>query len=173
MRTPSRRPSRGVPAPKAKPEPPQSPRERMREAVKAVVDQKAAERDTVRRLSVAARAKAERRTRTRYWQAVALFLVFVVCLVIAIPAWRQPFPALSPEATERNARQAIVFAATLVEHYAEANGAPPAHLKGLGVELPGIYYSRVENSWYLSMHVGNRAITFTRGDNPAEFLATQ
>lgn len=156
-----------MPGPSA---PAPSPRERLRNAVQAVVDQKAAEKQTTRRVSAAERARQLRRPLRRRWQAAALFLVFVISVIVAIPRWRTPFQPPAGAAAQHNARRAIVFAAHLVDQYVKTRGQPPANLAELRVELPGMEYTRVENSWRLSMAVEGRTITFVAGDDPTQFL---
>lgn len=169
MTTPPRKtPYRATSAVSRPPEP--SKREQMREAVRAVVDQQAAERRDTRAQDTANRQRAERRPKKLKFVAFLLVLALVGAGIPALAMWRQPFPQPTGNEANRHARQGLVFAARLVEQYRADRGVPPASLSELGLQLPGVAYRRVADTWELSTASGNRAITLRSTDDTTRFL---
>ena len=101
------------------------------------------------------------------------FLLVLALLGAGIPAiamWRRPFPQPSGSEADRHARQGLVFAARLVEQHRADRGAPPASLSELGLQLPGVAYRRVADTWELSTASENRVITLRSTDDTTRFL---
>lgn len=123
---------------------------------------------------VSAQARAERLRRERRKRLLSLLLIpaavaFGISLWVAIPRWRHPFQPPTGAAAERDARQAIAFAARLVEHYRAVNGRPPTSLPEAGAALPGIRYRLVGTSYELSVTVDGRELVFLGGSDLNSF----
>ena len=144
----------------------------MRDAVKAVVDQKAAEREETKARSQADRAKAARKPYRLRIVAALLGVALLVTVWLSIPLWQHPFDEPTGAVADHHARQALVFAAGLVRQYSAAHGAPPERLSDLNVQLPGMTYVHAGPSWSLTLPSNGRPITFNNGDDPTAFLGT-
>ena len=150
------------------PEP--SKREQMRDAVRAVVDQKAAERRDTTAQDVANRQRAERKPKKLKIVAFLLVLALLGAGIPALAMWRHPFPQPTGSEADRHARQGLVFAARLVEQHRADRGVPPASLSELGLQLPGVAYRRVADTWELSTASEDRVITLRSTDDTTSFL---
>lgn len=166
----NKRPS---PPPRPNPlDPPPSNREKMKDALQQMMQQRAEEKASNRADVVAAKQKHKRRNRVRYIQAALVLVVLVVTVVLTLPAWRQPFNVPTGPAAERHAREAVVFAASLVDAYERRTGRLPGNTSQLGVNLPGIIYmTSGESSYVISVRVEGKDLTFRKGDDKARFLA--
>ncbi len=158
--------------------PPQAPsgpepsnRDKMKDAVQQLLQQKAEEQATTRADVAITKERSQRRARTRYLQAFALLVLLVIAVVFAIPQWRHPFAPPGGAQAEHDARQALVFAANLVDNYEHQTGRLPGNFSQLGVSLPGIAYLRTADSWVLSIRANGRDFAIQKGDDKAAFLA--
>jgi hypothetical protein len=138
--------------------------------VKAVVDEKAAERKAAKTQTAAAKARSARKPLRLRLVAGLLAVVLAVALVASIPLWRHPFAEPSGAQADRNARQALVFAAGLVDRWTATHGKPPEQLTDVGVKIPGMTLVRTDDGWSLTLPSNGRPITFHRGDDPTAFL---
>lgn len=162
-----------------RPSPPPSPsspepsnREKMKDAVHELMSQVAEKKAQTQADVVEEKQRGTRRQRTRYVQAAVLFVVLVASIVFMLPRWRQPFEPPSGAAAEHDARQAVVFASTLVDRYEARSGRLPGSFNQVGVAIPGLTYTVTGSSYVLSMNVEGRDIVFHKGDDIAHFLSS-
>lgn len=159
------------PPPPPGPEP--SNRDKMKDAVHQLLQQKADEKAHTQADVVQEKERNKGKRRMRWVQLLALLGVLVVSVVISIPQWRQPFVPPDGAEAEQHARRAIVFAANLLDIYEKRSGRLPGAFSQVGVTLPGVSYLRTGDSYILSARANERDLTFTKGDDPARFLAGQ
>lgn len=143
----------------------------MRDAVSALMQQVAEQKEESRAEVVAGRERKARTKTIRIAQAALAGLALVVSLLLVIPRWQRPFAAPTGAEAEVSARRGIVFAAQLVEQHIRRNRQLPMSLSDLGVSLPGISYQRIDSSYVISTIVEGKTFALRRGDDLARFLA--
>jgi hypothetical protein len=156
------------PSPPPAPEP--SNRDKMKDAVHQLLQQKAEEKASTRADEVQQKQRGKQKMRNRLLQVAALFVVLIICIVVSMPAWKQPFDPPEGQRAEQDARRAIVFAARLVDSYESRTGRLPSTFSQVGVSLPGISYMRTGDSYLLSTRANDRDLAFRKGDDAAAFL---
>ena len=152
-------------------QPPQSNRDKMKDAVNQLMQQVKDDKAQTRADRARLEALKRRKQRTRVLQAVLLFLGLVASSIYGYQLWKQPFEAPSGDQAIHDARKTLVFTAGLINFYQRKTGQPPAHLSQLGVTLPSMTYQRSGDSWLLSISVEGRPLTLHKDDDPARFLA--
>ena len=151
--------------------PPPGNREKMRDAVQALVQKVADDKAQTRADKVREVERKRHKQRNRYLQAALLLVLLILSSMYGLRRWRQPFTAPTGADAERDARKTLVFAATLLDRYQSRTGQAPGSLALIGVALPGVIYQPMRGTWVLSMRVEGRSIDFHKGDDPARFLS--
>ena len=141
----------------------------MQDAVAKVMQKVADDKAKASAHAQAERLKRRRRKRLGQLLVILAAVAFGISLRAAIPRWRHPLQPPTGVAAERDARQAIAFAASLVEHYRTVNGHPPPSLQVAGAALPGVGYRVVGAGYELSVTVDGRPLVFHSGNAPASF----
>jgi hypothetical protein len=141
----------------------------MQDAVAKVMQKVADDKAKASAQARAERLKRERRKRLLSLLLIPAVVAFGISLWIAIPRWRHPFRPPTGAAAERDARQAIAFAALLVERYRAVNGRPPPSLREAGATLPGVGYRVIDAGYELSVTVDGRPLVFLSGNDPDAF----
>ncbi len=153
------------------PQPPQSNRDKMKDAVNQLMQQVKDDKAQTKADKARLEALKRRRQQLRGLQAALLFLVLIAASIYGYKVWKQPFAPPSGEAAVHDARKTLVFTASLINFYQRKTGQLPSNLSQLGVALPQMTYQRTGDSWVLSMSVEGRPLTIHKDDDPARFLA--
>ena len=168
---PPRRPSQHQPPTPPGGTPP-SNREKMKDAVQALVQQVKEQKEQSRAEVAHEKQKAKQKQRRQLATIVILFVALVGAVIYAVPRWSQPLKAPSGEPARQDAKKAIVFAARLLDQYELRSGRLPGTFSQVGVTLPGLVYTRTGDTWTLSMTVDGQPIDYHKGDDPVRFLSS-
>jgi hypothetical protein len=157
--------------PPGPPAPEPSNRDKIKNALEELLQQKAEEKKLTRADIAQRTVRDKQKARRQYLQAAVLLVVLVASIVLAIPRWNQPFSPPAGAQAEQDMRKAMVFASSLVDAYESRSGRLPGNFSQVGVALPGISYMRTGESYMLSAFVNGHNLAFKKGDDRAAFLA--
>jgi hypothetical protein len=157
--------------PPGPPTPEPSNRDKIKNALDQLLQQKAEEKKLTRADVVAQKARSRQKQRRQLVQIAVLLIVLIASVMFALPRWREPFQAPQGARAEQDMAKAMVFASSLVDAYEARSGRLPGSFSQVGVALPGISYMRTGDSYMLSAFVNGHNLAFKKGDDRNAFLA--
>jgi hypothetical protein len=140
-----------APADPARTPPGGTPRERIADAVKDLVSDIKHQREEEAQERRREAEHVERKARRRWFQLALAALVFAISAIVAVPRWKTPFRPPAGAAADRHARQALRFAAGLVESFRARHGRLPTSLAETGLVPAGVEYRIVGEGWELRL----------------------
>lgn len=157
------------PQPAHQPPLPQNKRQEMRDAINQVMQKVADDRQAQTAEKIAELQRAKKKRRRSILLLVLAFAGLVVLVIVMTPVWRNPFPAPTGAAAERDARAAIVFASKVIDTYRATRGRLPISLEEAGVALPGISYALRADGYELVAVVEGRPLTYNSTEDREAF----
>ncbi len=151
--------------------PPPEKRAAMQNAVQDVMRKVQADREARMSEALARHAKDSRRKVRGVVLVIVGALLVIAAAWWALPRWRHPFAERGGPAADRDARVAILFTASLVDHFQSERQRLPHTLRETGVVLPGIQYTEGVGRYTLSARAAGHTITFVSTQDRATFQA--